>query len=130
MNSADPHLAKLRALAPVKICGLTTAETVAAALEGKAAYLGFMFFEKSPRNLTVQRAAELAAPVRTRSSIVAVTVDPDDQALDQIMAGLKPDFIQLHGKETPARAAAMTARAGAIEDALMTALERWTALSA
>ena len=61
MNSADPHLAKLRALAPVKICGLTTAETVAAALEGKAAYLGFMFFEKSPRNLTVQRAAELAA---------------------------------------------------------------------
>ncbi len=113
MNSADPHLAKLRALAPVKICGLTTAETVAAALEGKAAYLGFMFFEKSPRNLTVQRAAELAAPVRTRSSIVAVTVDPDDQALDQIMAGLKPDFIQLHGKETPARAAAIAQRTGA-----------------
>ncbi len=112
MNSADPHLAKLRALAPVKICGLTTAETVAAALEGKAAYLGFMFFEKSPRNLTVQRAAELAAPVRTRSSIVAVTVDPDDQALDQIMAGLKPDFIQLHGKETPARAAAIAQRTG------------------
>jgi phosphoribosylanthranilate isomerase len=113
MNIADPHMAKLRAVAPVKICGLTTAETLQASIEGKAAYLGFMFFAKSPRNLTLQRAAELAAPVRARSSIVAVTVDPDDQALDEIMAGLKPDFIQLHGKETPARTAAIAQRTGA-----------------
>ena len=100
-------------MAKAKICGLSTPETVAAALEGGAAYLGFMFFEKSPRNVSPEAAARLAAPARGRVRIVAVTVDPDDAALDRIAAALKPDLIQLHGRETPQRAAAVAERTGA-----------------
>jgi len=100
-------------MAQTKICGLSTPETVAAALAGGAAYLGFMFFEKSPRNLAPEAAARLAAPARGPAKVVAVVVDPDDEALDRIVAHLKPDLIQLHGKETPARAAAVAARTGA-----------------
>jgi len=100
-----------------KICGLTTPQTVAAALDGGASHLGFMFFPKSPRNLTPDAAARLVAPLRgTRSSgarIVAVTVDADDDLLDRITAALRPDLFQLHGSETPARAAAIARRTGA-----------------
>ncbi len=100
-------------MAKAKICGLSTPEAVAAALAGGAAYLGFMFFEKSPRNLAPEAAGRLAAPARGRTQIVAVTVDPDDAELDRIVTHLAPDLIQLHGRETPARAAAVAARTGA-----------------
>jgi phosphoribosylanthranilate isomerase len=100
-------------MAKAKICGLSTPEAVAAALAGGAAYLGFMFFEKSPRHLAPESAARLAAPARGPARIVAVTVDPDDAELDRIMAHLRPDLIQLHGRETPTRAAAVAARTGA-----------------
>ncbi|MBS0363774.1 MAG: phosphoribosylanthranilate isomerase [Proteobacteria bacterium] len=96
-----------------KICGLSTPEGVRAALDGGAAYLGFMFFEKSPRNVAPEAAARLAAPVRGKARIVAVTVDPDDAEIDRIAALLKPDLIQLHGRESPARAREVAARAGA-----------------
>jgi phosphoribosylanthranilate isomerase len=100
-----------------KICGLSTPETVAAALAGKAAYLGFMFFEKSPRNITPQAAARLAAQARGKAKIVAVTVDPDDALLRELAETLRPDFIQLHGRETPPRVreAAMRTGAGTIK---------------
>lgn len=100
-------------MARVKICGLSTPETVAAALDGGAAFLGFNFFPASPRYLTPADAARLAPPARGKAAIVAVTVDPDDDLLDQLMATLKPDLVQLHGKETPARARAVAARTGA-----------------
>jgi phosphoribosylanthranilate isomerase len=91
-------------MANVKICGLSTPEAVSAAVDGGAAYLGFIFFEKSPRNLTPEAAARLVAPVRGGAvKTVAVTVDPDDALIDRLMATMKPDFIQAHGKETPAR---------------------------
>jgi phosphoribosylanthranilate isomerase len=98
-----------------KICGLSTATTVQAAVTGGAAYLGFNFFEKSPRYLTPETAGWLVALARRPGprrppAIVAVTVDPDDILIGQIMAALKPDFIQLHGKETPARAQAIRGR--------------------
>jgi len=96
-----------------KICGLSTPEAVAAALDGGAAYLGFVFFDASPRHITPELAARLAAPARGRAQIVAVTVDADDERLDRIAAVLRPDLIQLHGKETPQRAAAVRARTGA-----------------
>ena len=97
-----------------KICGLSTPEAVQAALDGGASYLGFVFFEPSPRNVAPEVAQRLAAPARGRGvRTVAVTVDPDDALLDRIMATLAPDLIQLHGKETPARAAAIRARTGA-----------------
>ena len=96
-----------------KICGLSTPQTVKAALEGGAAFLGFMFFEASPRNVRADFAARLAEPARGRAAVVAVTVDADDQALDAIMATFKPDFIQLHGKESPERAVTIATRTGA-----------------
>jgi phosphoribosylanthranilate isomerase len=96
-----------------KICGLSTPDSVKAALEGGAAYVGFVFFDRSPRNVRPELAAQLVRPARDKARIVAVTVDPDDQALDLIMTTLKPDLIQLHGKETPQRAAAVAARTGA-----------------
>ena len=96
-----------------KICGISTPEAVTAALDGGAAFLGFMFFERSPRNIAPDAAWRLAQPVRGRAKIVAVMVDPDDAAVDRVVQGLQPDLIQLHGKETPSRARAIAERAGA-----------------
>jgi phosphoribosylanthranilate isomerase len=100
-------------MAGTKICGLSTSETVQAALDGGAAFLGFNFFPPSPRYLTPDAAARLAQPARGQAAIVAVTVDPDDDLLDRLMVRLKPDLIQLHGKETPSRAREVAARTGA-----------------
>ena len=97
----------------VKICGLSTPEAVRAALDGRAAFVGFMFFDRSPRNIAPDLAARLAAPARGKAKVVAVTVDADDASLDRITAVLKPDLIQLHGAETPQRAAQIAARTGA-----------------
>jgi phosphoribosylanthranilate isomerase len=101
-------------MAKAKICGLSTPEAVQAALEGGAAYLGFVFFAKSPRNLDPATAARLAEPARGRAGVVAVTVDPDDESLDRIAAALAPDLIQLHGRESPSRVAEVRARTGAL----------------
>lgn len=96
-----------------KICGLTTPEAVRASLEAGAEYLGFTFFPPSPRAVRVSEAARLAEPARGRARIVALTVDPDDALIDEIRAGLAPDLIQLHGKETPARVREAGRRAAA-----------------
>lgn len=97
-----------------KICGLTTPETLAAAVEGGAGFVGFMFFEKSPRNIAPDAAARLAPAARAANvKTVAVVVDPDDALLDRISATLNPDFFQLHGKETPVRVHEVAARTGA-----------------
>src|SRR5579875_3736456 len=95
-----------------KICGLTTEDAVQAALDGGAAYVGFVFFPPSPRNLAPETAADLAAPARGRAGIVAVTVDASDAELDRITRTLNPDLIQLHGRETPERAAEVRRRTG------------------
>ena len=97
-----------------KICGLSTPQAVQAAVDGGASHVGFMFFDRSPRNLRPELAARLAEPVRARSPvrIVAVMVDPDDAELAAIVATLAPDLIQLHGKESPERAARVRALAG------------------
>ena len=97
----------------VKICGLSTPDTVAAAIDGGAAYLGFMFFPGSPRNIEPEVAARLARPTRgTATKTVAVTVDPDDVFLDRLLSTFGPDLIQLHGKESPSRARAVAGRTG------------------
>jgi len=100
-----------------KICGLSTPETVDAALAGGAAFVGFMFFRASPRDIDPDAAAHLARRARGKARIVAVTVDPDDALIDRLAGILRPDLIQLHGKETPARAleVARRARAGVIK---------------
>ncbi len=88
----------------VKICGLSTAETLDAALDGGAAYVGLVSFAKSPRHLSPAAAATLAERARGRAAVVVVTVDPDDVLLAEIGQTVRPDFIQLHGHETPDRA--------------------------
>ncbi|MFI4950541.1 MAG: phosphoribosylanthranilate isomerase [Caulobacterales bacterium] len=95
-----------------KICGISTREAVTAALDGGAAFLGFMFFEKSPRNVTPEAAFHLAQPARGKARVVAVLVDPTDADVDRVAAVLQPDLVQLHGAETPARARAIGQRAG------------------
>jgi hypothetical protein len=88
----------------VKICGLTTPETLDAALDGGARFVGAVMFAKSPRHIEPLEAATLFERARGRAKVVAVVVDPDDALLIEIGLILKPDFIQLHGSETPARA--------------------------
>jgi len=98
----------------VKICGLSTPPTVRAAIDGGAGFVGFVVFDKSPRNVTPELAAQLAEPARAAGvKVVAVTVDPSDVLLESLRATLAPDFIQLHGQETPARVRDAAAKAGA-----------------
>lgn len=87
----------------IKICGLSTPEAVERAVALGATHLGFIFFPKSPRNVAPEVAAELADRVRGKAKIVAVTVDADDDELDDIVHLLKPDVLQMHGHETPER---------------------------
>ena len=89
----------------VKICGLSTEETVKAAIEAGADLIGFVFFPRSPRNVTIEQASALAAQARGKAKIVALVVDADDALLLAITAGLDPDLIQAHGAETPERIA-------------------------
>lgn len=93
-------------MADVKICGLSDPDGMDAALVGGARYVGFVFFPKSPRNILAEKAVSLAARARGRADIVAVTVDADDEQLALIARTVRPDWIQLHGAETPARTAA------------------------
>jgi phosphoribosylanthranilate isomerase len=87
----------------VKICGLKTAEAIERAVARGATHVGFIFFEKSPRNIDPALAGELADAVRGKVKIVAVTVDADDDDLDDIVSMLRPDILQLHGHESPER---------------------------
>ncbi|MCM2456817.1 phosphoribosylanthranilate isomerase [Rhizobium sp. CG4] len=87
----------------IKICGLKTSEAVEKAVARGASHIGFIFFEKSPRNIEPDIAGKLADAVRGRAKIVAVTVNADNDDLDEIIALLKPDILQLHGTETPER---------------------------
>ena len=96
----------------IKICGLKTGQALAAAIEGGASHAGFIFFPKSPRNVTPQEAGALRAPAHGKVKAVAVTVDADDAFLDAIVGEMRPDMLQLHGKESPERVAAVRARYG------------------
>ncbi|MCA1442225.1 phosphoribosylanthranilate isomerase [Ensifer sp. IC4062] len=87
----------------VKICGLKTHEAVERAVALGASHTGFIFFRKSPRNIEPDDAGRLAEAIRGRAKIVAVTVDADNDDLDEIVSALKPDMLQLHGSESPDR---------------------------
>ncbi len=91
----------------VKICGLSDPETLGAALDAGADYVGFMFYEPSPRNIDFERARALSEQVGDRAKKVAVTVDADDAKIEQIMEAAAPDYIQVHGSETPERIKAL-----------------------
>jgi phosphoribosylanthranilate isomerase len=87
----------------VKICGLSTASSLEAALAAGADMVGFVFFPKSPRHVSLGQARELGRQARGRAKIVALTVDSSDEALGEIIDALAPDLLQLHGKESAAR---------------------------
>lgn len=87
----------------VKICGLSTPETMDAALGAGADFVGLVFYAKSPRNVSLEQAAILADRARGRAKIVALIVDAEDATLSVINTGVKPDYFQAHGAETPER---------------------------
>jgi phosphoribosylanthranilate isomerase len=91
----------------VKICGLSTPDTLDVALEAGADMVGFVFFPASPRNISFENARALGSRVQGRARKVANTVDADDALLEKIVSSLKPDMLQLHGHETPQRVAAV-----------------------
>ena len=96
----------------VKICGLSTPETVDAAVAAGADYLGFTFVSKSPRLVAFDKAGSLAARVPPSVLKVALSVDADDAAFDAMVKTIQPDILQLHGTETPERLVELKARYG------------------
>src|SRR6202165_3760397 len=87
----------------VKICGLSTRETLDVALDAGADMVGFVFFPPSPRHLSLEAAGDLGRQAKGRASKVALTVDADDATLANIVEALQPNILQLHGGESVAR---------------------------
>lgn len=96
----------------IKICGLTTPAAIDAAIAARADYIGLVSFPRSPRHLAPADAAALAARAAGRAKVVGLFVDPADSLIAELVAAAKLDVIQLHGEETPARAAAVRAMFG------------------
>jgi phosphoribosylanthranilate isomerase len=96
----------------VKICGLSTPEALDVALDAGADMVGCVFFPPSPRHVAPAASRALGTRVRGRARKVALTVDADDALFDAIVENLQPDLLQLHGKETPPRIAALRKRFG------------------
>ena len=89
----------------IKICGLSTEPTLEATINAGADFAGFVFFEKSPRHIDLEKARRLSEQASGRIKRVALVVDADDQKIDEIISALNPEFLQLHGQETPQRVA-------------------------
>lgn len=87
----------------VKICGINTPAAADAVLSAGADFAGLVFFPRSPRAVTVELGATLAAGLRGKAKIVALTVNASDDALQVVVSAVQPDFIQLHGAEDAAR---------------------------
>ncbi len=96
----------------VKLCGLTALSDIDVAVAAGAAYVGFVFFPKSPRHLDVARAAAMSAAVPAGICKVGLIVDADDAMLDMVISAVPLDMLQLHGSETPDRVCAIKARYG------------------
>ena len=96
----------------VKICGLSTPETLEAALDAGADLVGFVRFPKSPRHVSLDLGRDLSRQARGRALRVVLLVDADDAAIADAVEALDPDLLQLHGRESPERAAAIRSRFG------------------
>jgi phosphoribosylanthranilate isomerase len=99
-------------MAQVKICGLSEAVTLQAALDNGADMVGLVFFEKSPRNVSLAQAKSLADQARGKAKIVALVVDADNKLLDAIARDIKPDYFQAHGHERPTRISEISKHSG------------------
>ena len=104
----------------IKACGLTSSETIAAAAQAGATHVGLVHFAPSPRHVELAEAARLRADVPRGVKAVVLLVDPDADLLDAVIAQVRPDVIQLHGKETPEQSAKLRQQGG---------FEVWKALS-
>jgi phosphoribosylanthranilate isomerase len=98
--------------AAIKICGISTPESLEAAIRARAAHAGFVFFPKSPRNVTPAEAAALSQRAQGRIGRVGLFVDAEDAVIAEAVASARLDTLQLHGSETPERAAELRARFG------------------
>ncbi|MCB9945116.1 MAG: phosphoribosylanthranilate isomerase [Geminicoccaceae bacterium] len=96
----------------VKICGITNTNDLVAAVASGAAYLGFVFYPPSPRNVDISRWKQLASGSPSTVPHVGVMVDPEDRWIDEILETAPLDYIQLHGRETPGRTSAIRERSG------------------
>ncbi len=99
-------------MAEIKICGLSEPETLEAALDAGAEFVGFNFYEPSPRSISYETARQLAGQTGNRAKKVAVIVDADDEIIDRICDAMTPDYIQIHGSESPERATEIRDRTG------------------
>ena len=91
----------------IKICGINDIQSMNAALDNKANYVGLVFYKKSPRNISIELSKELLIRRNSYTKIVVLTVDPDDILISNIIFNIQPDFIQLHGQESPERCKAI-----------------------
>src|SRR4051812_30175457 len=96
----------------VKICGLSTPDTIDVALDAGADAVGFVFFPLSPRDISFDAARALGQRVKGRAQKVALTVDAEEAFLKEIVTALKPDMLQLHGSESVERVEALRATFG------------------
>jgi phosphoribosylanthranilate isomerase len=96
----------------IKICGISTPETLDAALAAGADFIGLVFFPKSPRNVSIEQAAALSARASGKARVVGLFVDPEPAFLGTVCAGVRLDVIQLHGKETPSITASVRTTTG------------------
>ncbi|WP_210496139.1 phosphoribosylanthranilate isomerase [Microvirga antarctica] len=96
----------------VKICGLSTPETLEAALAARADLVGFVRFPKSPRHVSLETGRALSAQAKGRAGRVVLLVDADDAEIDSAIEALDPDMLQLHGSESPERVAFIRRRFG------------------
>ena len=87
----------------VKICGLSTVESVETAIDAGASFVGFVFYAKSPRNISLHHAKDLATQARGRAKTVALIVDAPDAVIRAVNETVNPDYFQAHGAETPQR---------------------------
>jgi phosphoribosylanthranilate isomerase len=107
-----PKAVPSKAMVEIKICGIKDLSAMDAALKAGADMVGLVFFPPSPRSVSLEEGAKLAARARGKARVVALTVDADDALLDGIATQVKPDLMQLHGKETPARVSEVRHRTG------------------
>jgi phosphoribosylanthranilate isomerase len=96
----------------IKVCGVTTEEALRAAVDAGADMIGFVFFAKSPRNLTLGRARVLSASLTGRAQKVALVVNADNMQIDAIITELQPDWLQFHGNESTERVAEVRKKFG------------------
>jgi phosphoribosylanthranilate isomerase len=100
-------------MAEVKICGLSTADTMQAAIDAGAEFVGLVHYPKSPRHVSLASAARLSDQARGKAQVVMLTVDADDGLIGDIAREVRPDWLQLHGYETPERLTAVRALSSA-----------------